>query len=224
MRIDLTDEIRGNAFIVDDFKDKNPLEGLYIEVEYTNNEGRTYDFLVGNTTDKNGYFEIDTKLKGDYFSIDSWAVANVYSDTEYSDTLGYFGFQFSDDTYSYETIYLDTFSLSHNIWVIPRISSLGDYQPDEITIDFQNCELIDTSLTNMTFYGSVVVNQTFTPVEIKMTMNIQHWLSFGTREFARGNLKIDSKEIGYGYFKLEESKHTIEGDTLYLNFDIIKEE
>ncbi len=57
-----------------------------------------------------------------------------------------------------------------------------------------------------------------------MTMNIQHWLSFGTREFARGNLKIDSKEIGYGYFKLEESKHTIEGDTLYLNFDIIKEE
>ncbi len=72
----------------------------------------------------------------------------------------------------------------------------------------------------MTYYGSVDINQTFTPVEIKMTMNIQHWLTYGTREFARGSLKIDSNEVCFGYFKLEESKHTIEGDTLYLNFDI----
>ena len=72
----------------------------------------------------------------------------------------------------------------------------------------------------MTFYGSVDLNQQFTPVEIIMSMNIQHWLSYGTRDFARGSLKVNSEEIGFEYFKLEQSKHTIEGDTLYLDFDI----
>lgn len=217
---DETDKISGHAFIVDNFKDKNPLEGIYIEVEYTKNEGYSYDFLHSVTTDKKGYFKIDTEFKTDVFSIDCWAVANVYSDTEYTDTLGNFSFQFPDGTYGYKTIHLDTFSLPHNIWVIPRISNLGNYKPDEISINFYNCELIDTSLTDMTFFGSVNVNQTFTPVEIKMNMNIQHWLSYGSRDFARGSLKKNSQEIGFGYFKLEKSKHTIEGDTLYLNFEI----
>ena len=215
-----TDKIKGHAFIVDNFNDRNPLEGIYIEVEYTNNEGCTYDFISGSTADENGFFEIDTEIKTDYFGIDSWAIANVYSDTNYSDTLGSFSFQFLADTYDYRTIHLDTFSLEHNIWVIPRIRSLGAYQPDELSINFYNCELVDSSLTNMTFYDSIDISQTFTPVEIKMTMNIQHWLSYGTREFARGSLKIDSKEVAFGYFKLEQSKHTLEGDTLYLDFDI----
>ena len=222
--IDDADKISGHAFIVDNFKDKNPLEGIYIEVEYTKNEGYNYDFLQSATTDKNGYFKIDTEFKTDVFSIDSWAVANVYSDKEYSDTLGNFSFQFPNDTYGYKTIHLDTFSLSHNIWVIPRISNLGNYKPDEISIHFDNCELVDSSHENMTFFGSVNVNQTFTPVEIKMTMNTQHWLSYGTRDLARGSLKKNSQEIGFGYFNLEKSKHTVEGDTLYLNFNIVESE
>lgn len=215
-----TDKIKGKAFIVDNFMDRNPLEGLYIEVVYTKDEGYTYDYLSSSNTDINGCFEIDTEFKAGFFNIDSWAVANVYSDSDYSGTLGSFIFQFPDNTYDYKTIHLDTFSLSHNIWVIPRIKSLGDNQPDEISIDFNNCELVDTSFTNMTFYGSFDLNQQFTPVEIIMSMNIQHWLSYGTRKLARGSLKINSKEIGFGYFKLEESKHTIEGDTLYLDFNI----
>jgi len=215
-------EISGQAYIVDNFKDKNPLEGVYIEIVYTKDEGNHYDFLHSVTTDKNGYFKIDTEFKSGFFCLDCWAVANVYSDTEYSDTLGNFSFQFPDDTYGYKTIHLDTFSLSHNIWVVPRISNIDDYQPDEISINFYNCELIDTSLTNLTFFDIVDANQTFTPVEIKMTMNIQHWLSYGSREIARGSLKKDSQEIGFGSFKLEESKHTIEGDTLYLNFEIFE--
>jgi hypothetical protein len=215
-----TDGIKGQAVIVDNFKEKNPLEGLYIEVSYTRDEGYTYDYLSSSVTDVNGYFEIDTEFKSDNYSIDSWAIANVYSDSDYSDTLGSFNFQFPDDTYDYKTIYLDTFSLSHNIWVIPRIKSLGDNKPDEISINFSNCELVDTSFKNMTFQGSFDLNQQFTPVEIIMSMNIQHWLSYGTREFARGSLKVDSEEIGFGYFKLEQSKYTMEGDTLYIDFDI----
>jgi hypothetical protein len=55
-----------------------------------------------------------------------------------------------------------------------------------------------------------------------MNMNTQHWLSYGTREFARGGLKKDNNEIAFGYFKLEKSKRTVEGDTLYLDFNVEK--
>lgn len=217
-----TDEISGHAIIVNNFKEKIPLEGINIEIEYTKNEGYTYDFLQSVTTDKNGFFKIDTEFKTDFMCIDCWAVANVYSDKEYTDTLGSFGFQFPNSTYAYKTIHLDTFSLSHNIWVIPKISNLEGYQPDEISIDFYNCELVDSSQKIMTYIGSVNEDQTFTPVEINMSMNVQHWLSYSTRELARGSLMKDSKEIGFGYFKLEQSKRTVEGDTLYLNFDAEK--
>ena len=55
-----------------------------------------------------------------------------------------------------------------------------------------------------------------------MSMNTQHWLSYGTGELARGSLKKDTKEIAFGYFKLEKFKRTIEGDTLYLDFNVEK--
>ena len=53
-------------------------------------------------------------------------------------------------------------------------------------------------------------------------MNTQHWLSYGTGDLARGSLKKDTKEIAFGYFKLEKFKRTIEGDTLYLDFNVEK--
>ena len=218
-----TEKLTGHAYIVDNFKDKNPLEGVYIEVEYTTDEGYTYDFLVGETTDENGFFEIDVKYKNGLIGFDSWARALVYSDTEYSDTLGSFQFYFPENTYRYKTIYLDTFSLSHNIWVVPRIVDLGNFQPDELIIHFQNCELTDKSLANQTFSGPVFENQVFEPVEIVMDMLIQHWITFGTREFARGSLKKNANEIGFGYFKLEEGRPTSEGDTVYLDFRIFDE-
>jgi hypothetical protein len=217
-----TDKISGHAIIVDNFKDKNPIEGLYIEIEHTVDEGYNYEVVEKTKTDKNGFFEIDTKFRTGFMCIDCWAVANVYSDNQYSDTLGSFGFQFANNTYRYKTIHLDTFSLPHNIWLIPKIINLDVYQPDAISIDFYNIDLVDSSQKLMTYYGSVAENQTFTPVEISMDMNLQHWLSYGSKDLARGSLKKDSKEIGFGYFKLENSKRTVEGDTLYLNFTVEK--
>lgn len=219
---DLTDEIKGHAVIVDNFKDRNPLEGVYIELMYTKDEGYNYEFLTSTSTDQNGYFELDTKYKSEFFSIDSWVFATVYSDVDHTDTLGEFNFYFPEDTYSYETIYLDTFSLAHNIWVVPRINKLGNYQPEEISIDYYNSELVDNSLEVMTFQGPFHENQTFTPVEVKMTMNYQHWLSYGTRHLARGSLRTGNQEIGFGYFKLEDVKHTNEGDTLFIDFDVVE--
>ena len=214
------DKIKGQAYIVDNFKDKNPLEGIYVEVVYSKDEGHAPSYLTSSVTDINGYFEIDTEFRAGFFNLDSWSVANVYSDPNYSDTLGSFNFQFPDNTYDYRTIHLDTLTLSHHIWVIPRIKSLRNKQPDEISIYFYNCELVDTSFTRMTFSGPVDLNQQFTPVEIIMSMRTQHWLSYGTRELAIGSLKKNSEDIGFGYFKLEGLKHTIEGDTLYLDFNI----
>ena len=216
------DRIRGQAVIVDNFKDKNPLEGIIIELKYTKDEGYNYNLLQSVTTDKNGYFKIDAEYKTGFMCLDCWTVAEVYSDLEHTDTLGNFGFQFADKTYSYKTIHLDTFSLSHKVWIVPRIIDLGGFQPDQLSIEFDNCKLVDKSKKEMDYFGTISNNQTFAPVEMEMTLNTQHWLSYGTRDLARGSLKKNAKEIAFGYFKLENVKRTIEGDTLYLDFNVEK--
>ena len=214
------DKIKGQAIIVDNFKDRNPLEGLYVEVEYTRDEGYNYDFLSSSITDENGYFEIDTDYQAGFLSLDSWAIANVYTGANHSEQLGSFSFQFPEGTYKYKTIHLDTFSLQHHVWIVPVIKDLDDYQPDEIAIDFYNADLVDDTQKNMTFSNNIAVNQTFMPIEMKMTMNMQHWLSFGSRELARGGLRVNAEEVAFGYFRLEDAKRTVEGDTLYLEFTV----
>lgn len=216
----VTEKIKGEAIIVDNFIDKNPLQGLNVEVEYTNDEGYNYDFLSSSITDENGYFAIDTEYKTGVFNLDSWSVANVYTDANHSEQLGSFSFQFPAHTYDYQTIHLDTFSLQHNVWIVPVIKDLGDYQPDEITIDFHNADLVDETQKNMTFSDNITVNQTFTPVEMKMTMNMQHWLASGEGRalIARGGLRINSEEVAFGYFWSHDAMRTVEGDTLYLEF------
>ena len=216
------DRIRGHAVIVDNFKDRNPLEGISIELSFTKDGGYNYNFLQSVATDNNGYFEIDAEYKTGFMCLDCWTVAEVYSDLEHTDTLGSFGFQFADKTYSYKTIHLDTFSLSHKVWIVPRIIDLGGFQPDQLSIEFNNCELVDNSKKEMNYFGTISKNQTFAPVEMEMTLNTQHWLSYGTGYLARGSLKTDSIEIAFGYFKLEELKRTVEGDTLYLDFNVEK--
>jgi hypothetical protein len=53
-----------------------------------------------------------------------------------------------------------------------------------------------------------------------MNMLLQHWLTYGSRELAYAQLMKNSERIGFGYFTLEEFKHTNEGDTLCVNFDV----
>lgn len=219
-RIEATDKLSGTAIIVDNFKNNMPLEGIYIEVEYAKDESAPSEIIASTTTDKNGFFEINERYASGLLNLDSWLVAHVYKDAKYSDTLGEFGFQFPKNTFRYKTIHLDTFSMPYNIWVIPRISTLSNLQPDEITIEFFNCEVVDAAQKNITHSGTVSLNQTFTPAEIKMTMNMQHWLMYGSKEIAKGTLKKGGQTIGFGHFKLEETKRTVEGDTLYLDFDV----
>jgi hypothetical protein len=214
------DEIRGHAVIIDNFTDKNPLVGVYVEVEHTEDEGYNYYVIGSATTDSSGYFNLDLKFESAIFTIDAWSIAYVYSDTAYTDTLGYFSFQFAEDTYSYQTIHLDTFVLSHTIWIKPRIRDLGAYQPDEIIIDYNNCELIDPFSEHIIYSNSIYEGQAFNLVQIEMNMLLQHWLTYGSRELAYAQLMKNSERIGFGYFTLEEFKHTNEGDTLCVNFDV----
>jgi len=217
---DSIQQYRGHAVIVDNFNDRNPLEGIYIEMKYTNIEGGEYQYLDGVTTDKNGYFEINTGFSAPFFGFDSDAYASVYSDTKYTDTLGFFRFQFNDDSFAFLTIHLDTFVLAHNIWIIPRIKNSGNHQPDEIVIEFNNVSLVDNSVRTKTYSGNIALNQTFEPVEIIMSLNLQHWLSYGSRDLAYGILKKNNQQIGFGNFKLEKPGRTVSGDTLYIDFSI----
>ena len=214
------DEIKGHAVIVDNFKDKTPLKGVYIEVEHTEDEGYNYYVIGSATTDSTGYFNLDIVFESAIFTIDAWSIAYVYSDTFYTDTLGNFSFQFAEDTYNYKTIHIDTLCLEHNVWVVPRIGSLGDNLADELSTSYHNCPLVDAQKENVSYCSPFYVGQTFDPFEIKMTMRLQHWLTFGSRELGFVVLKKDSETIGYGGFTLVEFKHTNEGDTLYVNFDV----
>lgn len=49
---------------------------------------------------------------------------------------------------------------------------------------------------------------------------MQHWLSYGTNHLACGSLQKNGKENAFGYYKLENKKHTVEGDSLFLDFNI----
>lgn len=42
-----TEKIKGHAVIVDNFTDRNLLEGIYIEITQTNDEGYTYEIVDG---------------------------------------------------------------------------------------------------------------------------------------------------------------------------------
>lgn len=215
-----TERIQGHAVIVDNYKDKNPLKGIYIEIVYTNDGGYTYNYLASTTTDSDGYFEFDVTNSTGYFNLDYKALATVYSDSDYSDSLGSFAFQFAEDTFKYKTIHLDTFSLSHNVILIPEIKGLGDSLPGDLSVRY-SCELVDATMANMNFSGPFYENQTLEPVEMIMSMNYQHWLRYGSRDLAFVTAMTGSDTLGFGYFKLENPVYTTHGDTLYLAFDRI---
>jgi hypothetical protein len=214
-------EIIGQAILVDNFRDKQPLEHAYIEIEYTSNDGIDPEVIYSTSSNEEGYFEIEAEYQSEYLNIDSWTVAKVYSDQSKTDTLGSFSFQFAEDTYSYKTIYLDTFCLAHQVWLIPRITDLNGCLADEITIEFNNCDPIEPSIKIVSYPNPFNEDQTFPPVEIDMNMNLQHWLRYGSKELAWCRLKLNTQEVGYGYFVLENPYHTKEGDSIYLDFRLI---
>lgn len=206
-------KIDDGAYIVNNRIDRTPLEGLYIELEYTKDEGSTYKVLASTYTDEYGYFEFDERRK-DCF--DCWDRTFVYSDSLYSDTLGGFEYAFQDDNlWGAHVLHVDTFVQEHRLWLVPRMTDLGDLEANGLYIHSTSYYANSTQWVNG---QTIEAGQTYDGIEITMDMQLQHWLSFGTGELARGELRNNGASVGFGYFKAPDTVQTIEGDTLFLDF------
>ena len=211
-------KIKGGAHFIDNFNDKNPLEGLYVEAIYDAADGDGIQILASAVTDKNGYFELEGEYFSGGFNLDNWDCAYVFKDAEKLDTLGWFGFQFADETYKYRTIHIDTFSLEHTIWVKPRILDLQKEKSEGVYLSFYNAKPQQNKNKYIEFFGEITEGKTFEPIEVKMPLNTQHWLNFGTRTLATGGLIKSGETFGSGDWKLNYNRPTKPGDTLFLDF------
>lgn len=206
--------ISDGAYFVDSMDTKNPLVGLYIEIMVTTDEGGSYDLLASTLTDENGYFYFDEKF-GNCF--DCWEHVHIYSDSNYTDTLGLLTYAFQENLSAPLVLYTDTFSLEHPVWIIPRIEDMGDVSADKIDVLFHNVDPIGAS-ANQSYTQTISNAMTFPAVQMKMDLGFQHWFNFGSGDVAQGRLYKGGTEVGWGYFTLTDYHYTSAGDSLYVDF------
>jgi len=209
-----TTKLKDGAYIVYDLNSKQPLKGLYVEVTYTADEGSSYDVLASTRTDEDGWFEFDEQHSGCF---DCWSHVHVYSDENYSDTLGGFEYAFPDGALNGARIlHADTFVLEHEVVVIPRIGS-SDVTGDYMSINFHNVDL-NSGNQNQSFTQAVNQGTQFPTESFQMTMQLQHWLRFGTGYLAIGVVFDSGVEVESGYFKLSNYSGSVAGDTVYIDY------
>ncbi|MEY2963299.1 MAG: hypothetical protein RL754_560 [Bacteroidota bacterium] len=210
-------KIEDGAFFVNSMDDKTPLAGLYLELMFTNDEGSSYKVIASTTTDSDGYFEFDEKYSGCF---DCFSHVNVYSDPEYSDTLGTFSYANQrDNIWGAKVIHTDTFSLEHNVWAVPRIGDLGGLNADRIEFRYHTWSGIN-NVSPQSYTTPLSAGTTFQPSQMTMSLGDQHWFRFGSGDVARGTIFQGLNEVGWGYFKLLDYRGSNEGDSLFIDFSI----
>lgn len=207
-------KINDGAYFVDSMDSKNPLVGLYIELMVTEDEGSTYNLLASTHTDENGYFYFDEEF-GNCF--DCWEHVHIYSDSNYTDTLGLLTYAFQDKLSAPLVLHTDTFTLEHQVWIVPRIGDIGNVSADKINIRFDHIDPIGVS-ANLSYTQNITSSTTFPAVETTLNIGFQHWFNFGSGELAQGRLYNGGTEIGWGYFTLTDYRATSPGDTLFIDF------
>lgn len=213
-----TTNIEGGAYIVESTRIQNPIQGAYLEIQYTTDEGGSYDILATTTTDENGYFYFDEKSP-DCF--DCWERVDVYSDSTGQILLGSFEFVSAsfDNIFSPDIIHVDTFSLEHTIYAVPRMDSLptGDYS--DLTYYVTSFPLANGVADNYNVSGPIQIGDQFAPIELMMTFQTQHWIQFGYGEIARTTiLDAQNNAINGGFFLKTPERYTAQGDTVYLEY------
>jgi len=213
-----TTNIEGGAYIVESATSQIPMKGAYLEIQYTTDEGSTYDILATTTTDENGYFHFDEKSP-DCF--DCWERVDVYSDSSAQKLLGSFEFVSAnfDNIFSPHIIHADTFSLEHTIYAVPRMDSLpmGDYS--DLTYYVTSFPLANGVADNYNVSGPIQIGDQFAPIELMMTFQTQHWIQFGYGEIARTTiLDAQNNAINGGFFLKTPERYTAQGDTVYLEY------
>lgn len=210
--------IEGDAYIVESAASQIPIEGAYLEIQFTTDEGGSYDILATTTTDENGYFYFDEKSP-DCF--DCWERVDVYSDSTGQILLGSFEFVSAsfDNIFSPDIIHVDTFSLEHTIYAVPRMDSLptGDYS--DLSYAVTSFPLASGVASNYSVSGPIQIGDQFAPIELMMTFQTQHWIQYGYGQVARTTiLDAQNNEINGGFFLKTPDHYTAQGDTVYLEY------
>ena len=210
---------KGEATIVDSHRSKQPVEGLWIEAFYYNESERDDAPFFTATTDDRGFFSFEGRSPSGGFDIDGWEMAYVYSGADRLDTLGEFGFQFGDDTYRYKTLHLDTFALPHSVWIVPRIASLGSIPGSELHLRFDRGGDFSPAINfERAYSGPFLVGQKLDAWPGTMSFGMQHWLTFGSREFGSATWTYTSEY--FGNVMAPWRPRTSEGDTLFLDISL----
>lgn len=209
----------GEAYIVDSHRSKQPVEGLWIEAFYYNESQRDDAPFFTATTDDRGFFSFEGRSPSGGFDIDGWDLAYVYSGSDRLDTLGEFGFQFGDDSYRYKTLHLDTFALPHTVWIVPRIASLGSIPGSELHLRFDRGGDFSPAINfERAYSGPFSEGQKLDAWPGYMSFGMQHWLTFGSREFGSASWTYTSEY--FGNVMAPWRPRTSEGDTLFLDISL----
>ncbi len=206
-----TDTLNDGAYLVNNAQDRVPIEGAWVEIESTKNEGSTYEVLAQTTTDALGYFYFDENAPGCF---DCWSHVHVYEDSTKQQLLGSFEFVSSEGSYLKKVLHLDTFTLAHEVVLVARVAELLHPTEQSMTMDYRS-DLFNAPAQNAT---NVAVGYTFEPIAAEFTMQLQHWLRFGTAMLATGKVNSASGTSYQGDFVLENPFTTKEGDTVYIDF------
>ena len=213
-----TTNVVGGAYIVDSATTQNPIQGAYLEIQYTTDEGSTYDILATTTTDENGYFHFDEKAPNCF---DCWERADVYSDTLRTSLLGSFDFFTAniDNIFSPDIIHVDTLSLEHTIFAVPRMDSLPDGDFSDLTYSLTSFPVASGVAANYNIPGPIEIGDRFKAVELVMSFQTQHWIQYGYGQIARTTiLDAQNNEIHGGFFLKTPDHYTAQGDTVYLEY------
>ena len=101
----------------------------------------------------------------------------------------------------------------------------ADVRYDELLIP--NAKILYAEITALTDKKGYcwASNTYFAQLYNVSKITVSKWISLLEKNgYIQTNIiyKKDTKEIAFGYFKLEKFKRTIEGDTLYLDFNVEK--
>jgi hypothetical protein len=210
--------IDGEAYLINNHRDKQPVSGVLFEVFYYQESERDNEPFAMATTDERGYFHIEgVSPGGGGFDIDGWQEAFAFTDLTRADTVGTLQFAYpGNDTYRYKMIRLDTFALPHTVWMVPRIASLGSASASEFTLHFNwKGGLCPTGTSEFQITGPLSVGQTLDAYPATMDLANQHWLAFGSREI--GYAYYPGQVMTTGSVEIPFGLRTVEGDTVFVD-------
>mgnify|MGYP000848090375 CR=1 FL=1 len=210
--------IDGEAYLINNHRDKQPVSGVLFEVFYYQESERDNEPFAMATSDENGFFKLEgVSPGGGGFDIDGWEQAFAFTDLTRSDTIGTLQFAYpGNDTYRYKMIRLDTFALPHTVWMVPRIASLGSASASEFTLHFNwKGGLCPTGTSEYEITGPLSVGQTLDAYPATMDLANQHWLAFGSREI--GYAYYPGQVMTTGSVEVPFGLRTAEGDTVFVD-------